>query len=99
MIYALSNRHPTFFYYNTRLNDQTFNKSLNSTFINTQETLDRTTKLAQQDIQTPLHFVNEEIVETIAATTQRNSLPVHPTTTTSQEKQPSVSTNNTTTNN
>ena len=51
--------------YNAVLIDKTSNNSLKSTFIKTQETLNATRYLTQQDIQTPSHFVNEEIVETL----------------------------------
>ena len=51
--------------YNAVLNDKTSNNSLKSTFIKTQENLNATRYLTQQDIQTPSHFVNEEKVETL----------------------------------
>ena len=50
--------------------ERTANNSLNFTFINTQETLNGTRSLTQQDIQTPSHFLNEETVETMPTTTQ-----------------------------
>ena len=50
--------------YNTFLPD-TRNNSLNSTVIHN-ENLNGTRNLTQQDIQTPSHFVNEEIVQTTA---------------------------------
>ena len=56
--------------YNTFLPD-TRNKSLNSTVIHN-ENLNGARNLTQQDIQTPSHFVNEEIVETVKTTTQQN---------------------------
>ena len=58
--------------YKTMFNDRTGN-SLNSTFVNTQETLSGTNNLTQQDIQTPSHFINKEIVETRSTTKQ----PIH----------------------
>ena len=53
--------------------------SLNSTFLYTQETLNGTTILAKQNIQTSSNFVNEEIVETIPTTTQQSIPPIHST--------------------
>ena len=58
--------------YKTMFNDRTGN-SFNSTFVNTQETLSGTNNLTQQDIQTPSHFINKEIVETTPTTKQ----PIH----------------------
>ena len=54
---------------------------MNSKSIN-QEKLNGTRSLTQQDIQTPLHFVNEEIVETMPTTTQQSIPPINPTLTT-----------------
>ena len=54
--------------YNSFLPNKRQNKSLNSTFLQ-QENLNGTRSLTQQDIQTPSHFINEEIVETIVTTT------------------------------
>ena len=54
--------------YNTFLPD-TQNNSLISTVIHN-ENLNGTTNLTQQDIQTPSHFINEEIVQTTVTTTQ-----------------------------
>ena len=51
-----------------------------------QETLNITRTRTQQDIQTPSHFVSEEIVETIPTTTQQNISPIHPTLTTPQNR-------------
>ena len=62
--------------YNTFLPD-TRNNSLNSTVIHN-ENLNGTRKLTQQDIQTPSHFINEEIVQTTATTTQQSISPIHP---------------------
>ena len=65
---------------------RTGNNSLNTTFVNTQENFKGTRNLTQQDIQTPSHFVNEEIVERMPATTQQNISPIHPTLTTPRNK-------------
>ena len=48
--------------YNSFLPDRLGNNSLNSTLIQ-QEKLNGTRNLTQQDIQTPSHFVNEEILK------------------------------------
>ena len=66
--------------YNTFLPD-TRNNSLNSTVIDN-ENLNGTRNLTQQDIQTPSHFINEEIVQTTATTTQQSISPIHPNLTT-----------------
>ena len=66
--------------YNTFLPD-TRNNSLNST-VNQNEKLKGTRNLTQQDIQTPSHFINEEIVQTTATTTQQSISPIHPNLTT-----------------
>ena len=73
--------------YNSFLPDRIGNNSLNSTIIQ-QENLNGTRNLTQQDIQTPSHFVNEEIVETIATTTQQSISPKHPNQTTPRLKNP-----------
>ena len=65
--------------YNTFLPD-TRNKSLNSTVIHN-ENLNGTRNLTQQDIQTPSHFINEEIVQT-TTTTQQSISPIRPNLTT-----------------
>ena len=65
---------------------RTGNNSLNITFINTQENLNGTRNLTQHTIQTPSHFVNKEIVETMPATTQQSISPIHPTLTTPRNK-------------
>ena len=62
--------------YNTFIPD-TRNNSLNSTVIHN-EKLKGTRNLAQQDIQTPSHFINEELVQTTATTTQQSISPIHP---------------------
>ena len=64
--------------YNTFLPD-TRNNSLNSTVIHN-ENLNGTRNITQQDIQTPSHFINEEIVQT--TTTQQSISPIHPNLTT-----------------
>ena len=66
--------------YNTFLPD-TRNNSLKSTVIHN-ENLNGTRSLTQQDIQTPSHFINEEIVQTTATTTQQNISPINPNLTT-----------------
>ena len=63
--------------YNSFLPDRRQNNSLNSTLVQ-QENLNGNRNLTQQDIQTPLHFINEEIVETIVTTTQQSISPIHP---------------------
>ena len=64
--------------YNTFLPDMQ-NNSLNSTIIHN-ENLNGTRNLTQQDIQTPSHFINEEIVQT--TTTQQSISPIRPNLTT-----------------
>ena len=64
--------------YNTFLPDMQ-NNSLNSTVIHN-ENLNGTRNLTQQDIQTPSHFINEEIVHT--TTTQQSISPIRPNLTT-----------------
>ena len=66
--------------YNTFLPD-TQKNSLNSTVIH-KENFNGTRNLTQQDIQTPSHFINEEIVQTTVTTTQQNISPIHPNLTT-----------------
>ena len=65
-------------HYNTFLPDMQ-NNSLNSTVIHN-ENLNGTRNLTQQDIQTPSHFINEEIVHT--TTTQQSISPIRPNLTT-----------------
>ena len=72
--------------YKAMLNDETGNIRLNSTFINTQKTLNGTRNLTQQDFQTPSQCINEEIVETMPTTTQQNISLIHPTLTTPHNK-------------
>ena len=57
--------------------DRRQNNSLNSTLVQ-HENLNATRNLTQQDIQTPSHFINKEIVETIVTTTQQSISPKHP---------------------
>ena len=71
--------------YNTFLPD-TQNNSLNSTVIHN-ENLNGTRNLTQQDIQTPSHFINEEIVHT--TTTQQIISPIRPNLTTPRNTNPS----------
>ena len=58
---------------NARFTNKTGNNSSNCTFINTQENLNGTRNLTQKDIQTPSHFVNEEILETLLTTIQKKT--------------------------
>ena len=71
--------------YNTFLPDMQ-NNSLNSTVIHN-ENLNGTRNLTQQDIQTPSHFINEEIVHT--TTTQQSISPIRPNLTTPRNTNPS----------
>ena len=64
----------------------TQNNSLNSTVIHN-ENLNGTRNLTQQDIQTPSHFINEEIVHT--TTTQQSISPIRPNLTTPRNTNPS----------
>ena len=66
--------------YNTFLPD-TRNNSLKSTVIHN-ENLNGTRNLTQQSIQTPSHFINEEIVQTTVTTTQQSNSPIRPNLTT-----------------
>ena len=72
--------------YNTIIEDRTSNISLNSTIINTQETFSYTRNLTQQAFETPLNFINEEVVETIPTITQQSISSIHPTITTPHNK-------------
>ena len=67
----------------------TRNNSLNSTVIH-YENLNGTRNLTQQDIQTPSHFINEEIVQTTATTTQQSISPIHPNLTTPRNTKTSL---------
>ena len=67
--------------HNSIFTDRAGINSLNSVFIS-QDSLNGTRNLTQQDIQTPTHFVNREIVETMPTTTQQSISPIHPTLTT-----------------
>ena len=71
--------------YNSFLPDRRQNNSLNSTLVQ-QENLIGIINLTQQDIQTPSHFINEEIVETISTTTQQSISPIYPNLTTPKPK-------------
>ena len=71
--------------YNSILPDRRQNNSFNSTFVQ-HENLNGTRNITQQDIQTPSHFINEEIVETIVTTTQQSISPIHPNLTTPKPK-------------
>ena len=74
--------------YNSIFPERTGDNSLNSTFINN-DNLNGTRNLTQQDIQTPLHFVNEEIVQTITTTEAKRSIsPIQPNFTTPKVKKP-----------
>ena len=70
--------------YNTFLPDPR-NNSLNSTVI-LNENLNGTKNLTQQDIQTPSHFINEEIVQTTVTTTQQSISPLRPNLTTPKNR-------------
>ena len=76
--------------YISLLPDRKGNNSLNSTIVPPQENLNRTRNLTKQDIQTPSRFVNEEIVETIVATTQQSISPINPNLTTPKTKNPTL---------
>ena len=74
----------------TPLNYNTFSpdiriNSLNSSIIHN-ENLNGTRNLTQQDIQTPSHFINEEIVQTTVRTTQQSISPIRPNLTTSKKQ-------------
>ena len=62
------------------------NNSLNSTLIQ-QENLNGTRNLTRQDIQTPSHFANEEVVTTVT-TAQQSISPIHPNLTIPRPKNP-----------
>ena len=74
--------------YNTFLPD-TRNNSLNSTIIHN-ENLNGTRNLTQQDIHTPSHFINEEIVQTTVTTTQQSISPIRPNLTTPKNPKTSL---------
>ena len=76
--------------YNSFFPERPANNSLNSTFINN-DNLNGTRNLTQQDIQTPSHFVSEEVVETITTTqAQRSISPIQPVLTTLKLKNPTI---------
>ena len=76
--------------YISLLPDRKGNNSLNSPIVPPQENLNGTRNLTKQDIQTPSHFVNKEIVETIVATTQQSISPINPNMTTPKTKNPTL---------
>ena len=85
----------------TPLNHKTFlpdtrNNSLNLTVLHN-ENLKGTRNLTQQDIQTPSHFINEEIVQT-TTTTQQSISPIHPNLTTPRNTKKFIGTSNLTIN-
>ena len=71
--------------YNSILPDRRVFNSLKSTIVQ-QDDLNGTRNHNQQDIQTPSHFLREEIVETIVTTKQRSFSPIHPNLTTQDLK-------------
>ena len=71
--------------HNSFLPDRRQNNSLNSTLVQ-QKKLNGTRNLTKQDDQTPSHFINEEIVETIVTTTEQSISPIHPNLTTPKPK-------------
>ena len=75
--------------YNSVLPDRTGNNSLNSTLIH-QENLHVTRNFTQQNIQTPSHFANEEVVTTVITTTQQSISPIHPNLTAPRPKNPTL---------
>ena len=76
--------------YNSFFPERTGNNKLNSTFINN-DNLNRTKKLTQQDVQTPSHFVSEEIVELMTTKeAQRSISPIQPNFTTPKLKNPTL---------
>ena len=75
--------------YSSILPNRTGNNSSKSTLIQ-QENLKGTRNITQQDIQTPSHFANEEVVTIVKTTTQQNISPIHPNLTTSKPKNPTL---------
>ena len=75
--------------YNSFLHDRIGNLGLNSTIIQ-QENLNGIRNLTQQDIQTPSHFTNEEVVETVTTTTQQSISSIHPNLTIPRPKNPTL---------
>ena len=76
--------------YNSLFPERTRNNRLNSTFMNN-DNLNGTRNLTQRDIQTPSHFVNDEIVETITTTeAQRSISPIQPNFSTPKLKSPTL---------
>ena len=72
--------------YNSFLPDRLGNNSCSNSTLIQQENLIGTRNLTQQDIQTPSHFVNEEIIETITTTAQQKISPIHSNLTTPRPK-------------
>ena len=58
------------------------------------ENLNGTRKFIQQDIQTPSHFINEEIVQTTVTTTQQSISPIRPNLTTPKKQKYITNTSN-----
>ena len=76
--------------YNSVFPEGTGKNSLNSTFIN-HDNLKGTKNRTQQDIQTPSHFVSEEIIETITTTEAQQSIsPIQSYFTTPKLKNPTL---------
>ena len=63
--------------YNAMFTDRTGNNSLNSTFNNTQESLNVIRNLTQQGFQTPSHLTEKALVATMPTTTQQGISPIH----------------------
>ena len=61
--------------------------SLNSIFNKIQENLNGTRNPTKKVIETPSHFMDEEIVETRPTTTPQSISPIHPTLTTPKKIQ------------
>ena len=74
--------------YNIFLPD-TRNNSLNSTVVHNEKP-NGTRNLTQQDIQTPSHFINQEIVQTTVTTALQSISPIHPNLTTSKNTNTSL---------
>ena len=75
--------------YNSFHPDRIGNNGLNSTLIQ-QENLIGTRNRTQQDIQTPSHFENEEIIKLKTTTAQQSISPIHPNLTTPRPKNPTL---------
>ena len=83
---ASPNIDATPFNYNAMFTDRTGNNCLNSNFMKTQDTINGTKNLTQQEIQTPSNSVNEDIFSTMPTRTQESISPIHPTLTTPHNK-------------